>query len=152
MSALARQQANFTVHPDVLSEQPDLFRALVEFPAKSPLRLIAHKQDRALLAPEVVLQVVPDPPRLAHAAGRQDYLRFRIVVDGFGVLAGDGDLQPLGPDGVDPLVHQSPRLLVQAFPAALQVNAGGLVGQRAVHVYREIIVACTSPFCLISRM
>ena len=41
--------------------------AIRQLPAKSPLRLITGKGDRALLTPEIMLEMMLDPAVAAHA-------------------------------------------------------------------------------------
>ena len=51
-----------------LAEQRDLLYALQQSSSQCSLTLIADEQDRRFLSPEIVLQMVLDPARVAHAA------------------------------------------------------------------------------------
>ena len=56
----ASDLGNLGLDLDLLAEQLDPFDPLQQGPAQGAHRLIAHKQDGALFAPEVVLEVVAD--------------------------------------------------------------------------------------------
>ena len=92
--------------------------------------------------------MVANAARIAHAAGREDDLRLIVKVDGTGFVAGGGGHQPREANGVDALLHQSHGLFVKAFLTALVKNAGGLHGQRAVHIDLEAVVALQATLCL----
>ena len=68
VAALAGQEADLAVDLDILAEELYVFFAVIELSAERPLRLIADEEHRALLPPEVVLEMVADASRLAHAA------------------------------------------------------------------------------------
>ena len=103
--------------------------------------LIAHEEDGELLPPEVVLEVVADTARLAHAAGRKDDLGHRVGVDHPGFVTGNADPQPRELDGIDALGQQRPGILVKAVGVGIFEDAGRLNGKGAVDVDREIAVA-----------
>ena len=114
--------------------------AVIEPAAERSLRLIADEEHRALLPPEIVLEMVTDASRLAHAARREDDLGLGVFVDGLGVLARNGDADAVRPDGVDPGIHESAGLLVKAFVAALEIDRRRLVCHGAVYIDGEAVV------------
>ena len=59
---------------DLLAEQLHMVRPVQDAPAQGALRLVAHEQDGGLRPPEVVLQMVADAARVAHAGGGYDDL------------------------------------------------------------------------------
>ena len=128
-------------HVHRLSEQLHFLCALQDLPPQRADGLIAHEQDRAFRPPEVVLQMMPDPPGLAHARRRNDHLRRLVKIDGLRLVAGDGKLQSGEGKRIDPLAHQFHRLVVKALIFISFKNFRGLHRQRAVHVDREIPVA-----------
>ena len=95
-----------------------------------------------------MLEVVADTARLAHAAGRKDDFGHRVGVDHPGFVTGNADPQPRELDRIDVGVQQRPGLgIVTLFIRVLE-NAGGLNGQRAVDVDREVAVAGDKTFFL----
>ena len=79
---------------DLLAEQLHPLGPVQNPAAQRALRLVAHKQDGGLRPPQVVLQMVADSPRLAHAARRDNYLGRHVKVDFLGLLTCDGKLEP----------------------------------------------------------
>ena len=144
----AGELADLRLHLDGLAKQLDRGGPLDEGAAQGAHCLIAYEQDGALRPPQVVLEVVADAACLAHAAGRQDDLRRAVSVDHTGLVTGHGDPQPRHPDGVDALFQQGAGLLVEAVRVGVLEDAGGLDGQRAVDVHREIAVALDQTFFL----
>ena len=136
------------LHLDLLAEQLDPVDPLHQGAAQGAHRLVAHKEDGAFLPPEVVLQVVADAAGVAHPAGRKDDLGGRVRVDRPGLVAGDADPQPRERDGVGAGVQQGLGLGVKAGLVGVPENAGGLDGQGAVDVHREIAVAGHQVFLL----
>ena len=97
------EHGDLRVHRNVLTKELHGFCPVLQLPAERALRLIAYEQNDAFLAPQVVLQMVADPARLAHAAGGENDLGLRVGVDELGFVGGNGQLQPVEPDGVDAL-------------------------------------------------
>ena len=92
--------------------------------------------------------MVADAAGVAHTAGREDDLGGQVRVDHPGFVAGDADPQPREGDGVDPRVQQGPGVGVKTVLAGIPEDAGGLDGQGAVDVHREIAVAGHQVFLL----
>ena len=88
----AVEHGDLRAHRDVLAEELHGLRAVFQLPAERTLRLIAYEQDDVFLAPKVVLQMVADSARLAHAAGGENDLGLGIGVDELGFVGGNGQL------------------------------------------------------------
>ena len=145
MTRKARQLTDLCLHVDGLTEQLDIDGAIDQGAPQRSHGLIAHKKDRALRPPQIVLEVVADAACLAHAAGRDDDLGHPVGVDHPGLIAGHADLQPRELDGVDALGQQRPGILVKAVGVGIFEDAGRLNGKGAVDVDREIAVAGDQP-------
>nr|BAL53776.1 hypothetical protein HGMM_F08F07C35 [uncultured Acetothermia bacterium] len=65
-----------------------------------PVGLIAHKDDAALRAPQLMLEMVQDPPAGAHAAAGDDDRVACQRVDRFGFFWGAGKAQRREIEGV----------------------------------------------------
>ena len=119
VAARAVQDGDLGVHGNILAEQPHLLHPVQQRPPQRALGLIARDEDDIFRHPEIVLQMVPDAARVAHAAGRQDDLGARIAVDGLGLLDRDRKLQSGAPDGVLAAFQDGLRLRVKAVGIAL---------------------------------
>ena len=139
MAADARQRADFGVHGNVLVKNAHLPRALHQGAPQRALGLVAHEQHGVAAVPQVVLQMVADAPRVAHAAGGQNNLWPLVGVDGLRFLFRKAHGQAAEPKRVDAALYQGAGLGVQIGGGALQKDAGGLVGKRAVHIYGEAV-------------
>ena len=64
----SRKRANLRRDMNFLAEQRDLFYAFQQSSSQCSLTLIADEQNRRFLSPEIVLQMVFDPSRVAHTA------------------------------------------------------------------------------------
>ncbi len=85
--------------------------------------------------------MVADAARVAHARRRDDDLRHGVAVDGHGFFFGLADVQAGELQRVPACLHQGQGFLVIALGKVFPENRGGLAGQRAVHVDREVSVA-----------
>ena len=124
-----------------LAEKLYLLRTVDQRVAQSAGALVAHKQHRTLRPPEVVLQMMADAARIAHAGRRDDDLGRFIAVDGHRLLLRLADIQAGELQRVFTALHQRKRLLVIALGKIFAEDRGGLAGKRAVHKNREIAVA-----------
>ena len=68
VTADAGQPAYLSLYLDFLTEQLHMLCTLQKCPPQCPVCLIAHKEDRRFLSPEVMLQMMLDPARIAHTA------------------------------------------------------------------------------------
>ena len=84
-----------------LTEQLDRACALDQGASQRAVCLIAHEQDGVLRLPEVMLEVVLDSARLAHARRRDDDLASLVKIDRTGFLRRHDELQILERDRVD---------------------------------------------------
>ena len=69
VAGLAGHRDNAGPDRHLLIEEFDGFDPFQQAPAQGAFGLIAHKEHRGAAAPQIVLQMVPDPASLAHAAG-----------------------------------------------------------------------------------
>ena len=141
----ARHLRDLGVDLHFLAEQLDFVDAFEQPAAERPGRLVADEQDRAFLAPEVVLEVVADAPGVAHAGGRKDDLGVRVGVDGDRVLLGFADAQAGELQRVLAAAHKVERFLVKAFAVVFAEDGRRFVGQRAVDIDLELAVAFDAP-------
>ena len=141
MAADAGQGVDLCFYLYGLVEKLDAFRTVHQDSAEGSHRLIADEKHRALRSPEVVLQVMAYTSRITHTAGRDDYLRRLVFIDGDGVLLCDGQFQPGKDQRVDSRPDRPAHVLIQIVRVALQEDPRGLDGERAVHIHREVTVS-----------
>ena len=124
-------------HRHVLVEEADLFGAFDNLAARGPLRLEADNHDAGALAPEVVAQVVLDPPCVGHAAGRDDHRRAAGLVDRHGGLRRLGKAELFQRQGVFAPVQKTSgfRVEVVGVPAKDLRRPNG---QGAVHIHGHV--------------
>ena len=127
------QHFDMGVYRDVIAQDAHPFGAVLNGVAEGAYRLISHKEDGAFVAPQIVLQMVADTSRLAHAAGGNDHLGTGVLVDHTAVIRRDADAQSLKPDGVDAGVYEVLCLLVVVHLPHFGKDVGGFNGKRAVH-------------------
>ena len=82
--------------------------------------------------------MVLDAACLAHAGGGDDDLWLGVEVDGFGLVAGHGQMEIPEPDGIDAGIDQRHGFFIKARPEILAEDGGCFNGQRTVHIDREI--------------
>ena len=113
MAGHAGKLADLRLHLDGFTEQLDLRSSIDQGAAQRAHRLIAHEQNGALRPPQVVLEVVADAARVAHAGGGDDDLGGLVHVEQLGLLAGGGHAQ--AGEGEQPLaaLDQLDGLLVE---------------------------------------
>ena len=75
MAADSGETGNLRLDLDGFSEELNRLGSFENLASEAADRLIADKEDRALPAPEVVFEMVLNPARVTHAAGRKNYLR-----------------------------------------------------------------------------
>ena len=121
---------------DLLTEELDRFDAVQQAAAQRALALVAHKDHGGLLPPQVVLEVVADAARVAHAGGRDDDLGHLVHVQGLGLFAGLGDVEA-GELEKGAALQSLNGLLVQIAVEIAGENFGGLACQGRVHIHRE---------------
>ena len=141
MAAESLNSLNMRLHVDGLAKEVHRPGPLLEGSSQRPHRLIAGKDHRALRPPQIVFQMMADTPRITHSRRGNDDLGPGIKVDSLGLLAAHRQLQPWEGNGVNPLLHQCPGLVVIAAQQILRKHMGGLHRQRTVHVDLKIIAA-----------
>ena len=125
-------------HGDVLAKQLHAGRTVQQVPAQRTRGLEAHEHHGAVAPPEVVLQVVADTSGIAHAAGGDDDLGGLVHVQQLGLLHRLRQVQAGEIEHVGAVLHQRQRVLVQIAPQVAAEDGGGLLGQRTVHIHREV--------------
>ena len=123
---------------DFLAEELHALRPLQQLAAQGALPLEAHEEHGALRPPEVVLQVVADAARVAHAGGGDDDLGGPVLVEGLGLLAGFRGVKVGEAEHVRALAHQPNRVVVHIAPEVPVKDGRGLFRQGRVDVHREI--------------
>src|SRR4030065_211666 len=91
LSGMSRQTADgvdMRGHADGFAPEPDGLCAVHDLASERRTRLKAGKNDVALFAPEIVLEVMADAPAVAHAAAGDDNGPAAPAVDGPGVGRG----------------------------------------------------------------
>ena len=140
MAAYAGQRVDLRVDLNVLVEEFDFFQSVNKQPPQRAHRLIADEQHHALLAPEVMLQVMAHASRVAHTAGRDYDLRGLVLVYRLRFRLRHRDLQAGEHDWVDAGAYQRLHLLIDILRVALKKDARRLDGEGAVHVDGEVAV------------
>ena len=104
VTAGAVERGDLRIDSNILTEQPDILYAILEFSAERAFCLIANEKDGIFLAPKIVLQMVANTARLAHTAGRKDHLGSFVKIDLLGFVAGYGKANIVKPNGIDTLL------------------------------------------------
>ena len=92
VAAHARELDDVRVHMNLFLEQFHFLRASDQRPSQCTDGLIADEENRTLLPPEVVLQMMLDSSCIAHAARGYDDLRGFVEVDGFRLIGCNREL------------------------------------------------------------
>ena len=111
---------DFRLDGDLLAEELDLFNAVEQSAAQRAGRLEADEHDRAVRAPEVVLEVMADAARVAHAGSRMMTLGVVSMFQHLGLLARLDQVKVGEGEHVRAVLHKLERLLVEI---AVQVAA-----------------------------
>ena len=138
MSGHALHHDDFGADQDRLAEQLDLIRAVEQLPAGRSFRLIADEYNGGFRPPQIELQVVADPARVAHAGGADDDLWLIILVDGLGFLCRDRQAEVPELDGVDALPDQAHGLFIKAVLFIFHKDLCRGNSQGTVHIDREV--------------
>ena len=126
-------------HGDFLAEQLHAGCAVQQVPPQRAWGLEAHEHHGAVAPPQVVLQVMADTPRVAHTAGGDDDLGGLVDVQQLGLVHRLRQVQARKIEHVGAVLHQCQRVLVQIAPQVAAKDGGGLLGQRTVHIHREVL-------------
>ena len=141
VSADALHLADLRRHVDFLAKKLHLCGSFDKRSSQRADRLISHKKDGVAGIPQIMLQVVFDTARIAHAAGGNNNLAVLVIVDRLGIVAGDGSTETGETQRVDAVHDQANGLLVKAVVHMLFKDRGRLVGKRTVHINLEILMA-----------
>ena len=96
LAGVGRQTANGVNprgHADVFVPELYGFGAVHDLAPEGAARLEAGEDHVTLLAPEIVLEVMPDTPAVAHAAAGDDDGAGAHAVDGHGLRGGAAELE-----------------------------------------------------------
>ena len=105
---------------DLLTKNPDRLCAINQRAAEGTPGLVPDKNDRGILAPEIMLEMMADPAGFAHPAGGDDDLAVRVFVELAGFVGGLREMQ---------IVE------IQRMIAAFEVGTGFVI--KAVGVFLE---------------
>ena len=141
MSGHPRQLADLRLDIDVLAEQPEMIRPLQERPPRCSRCLVTDKQDGTLRPPQIMLEVVLDPPGIAHAACGDDDLRLLDEIDRSGVVRCDSRLQPVKTDRINPPLKQCRRFFVKILIHPLLENLRRFICKRRIHINLKPLVS-----------
>ena len=123
---------------DLLAEELDLFNAVEQSAAQRAGRLEADEHDRAVRAPEVVLEVMADTARVAHAGGGNDDLGRRVHVEHLGLLARLNKVEVGEGEHVRAVLDKLERLLVKIAVQVAAEHSRRRLGKGRVDVHREV--------------
>ena len=131
---------DLSVDGDFLAEHLDALGTLQQGAAQGTLALIAHEHHGTLAAPQIMLQVVADTARVAHAGGGDDDLGGGFLVQGLGLLAGLRHPQVRKVEHVGAVPDQLQGVFVQVAVEIPGEDGGGLFRQGRVDIDGEIRV------------
>ena len=103
--------------------------------------LVAHKDHGTLRSPQVVLQVVPNSAGVTHTGGGEDDLGGPVRVQKAALVGPLGEPQVGEAEELFAVAHLPQGILVQVAPQVPGEDPGGLLGQGAVQIDREVGVA-----------
>ena len=129
---------DFRLDGDLLAEELDLLYAVEQPAAQCAGRLEADEYDRAVRAPEIVLQVMADTARVAHAGGRDDDLGRRVHVEHLRFLARLDQVKVGEGEHVRAVLHKLERLLVEIAVQVAAEYSRRRLGKGRVDVHREV--------------
>ena len=138
MGGNAIKRPDACANSDLFTEQVDEFGTVQQLSSERTLYLIAHKEHRTFLPPQIVLEMVADPSRLAHTGCGNDHLGGFVHIDLARGVARHREMQPLKPDRVDSSVKQRVCLRIKIALQRVLIDAGGFDGKRAVQPDRKI--------------
>src|SRR5699024_8148481 len=148
MTADAVQTLDPGVHLDRFPEELDILLPLQQTPSERSVRLISHKEDRTFRSPQIVFQMMADPPRVAHSGSRYDDLRLLDKIDHLRVFTRGGCVKSRKDKRVHPCVYKGQCLFIKTVPHIFRKDLRRLDRKRAVQVHLEILVFWKQPFLL----
>ena len=148
MAGHARHLGNLGVDRDGFTKELDLLGPFQQVAAKRTFRLVADKEDRTFLPPEIVFEMVADAPGIAHAGSRKDHFWGGVQVDGDRILLGFADPQPGEGQRVLPAAHKRERFRIKTFAEIFTEDRCRFACERAVYIHFKPFVALHPPFGL----
>ena len=131
---------NLRGHADVFVPEFYGFGTVHQLPPERAARLESGEDHVTLFAPEIVLEVMPDTPAVAHAAAGDDDGPGAHAVDGHGLRGGAAEMEVGHGEGIAVLLAPPRGLGVEQFPVP-GIDLGGLDCHRAVEKDRPVIDA-----------
>src|SRR3989344_8376176 len=141
LAGLGRQTANGVNprgHADVFVPELYGFGAVYQLPPERATRLESGEDHVTLFAPEIVLEVMPDTPAVAHAAAGDDDGAGAHSVDGHGLRGGAAEMEVGHGEGIAVFFAPPRGLGVEQFPVP-DIDLGRLDRHRAVEKDRPLI-------------
>ena len=123
---------------DLLAEELDLFNAIEQPTAQRAGRLEADEHDRAVRAPEIVLQVMADTAGVAHTGGGNDDLGCRVHVEHLRFLARLNKVEVGEGEHVRAVLDKIERLLIKIAVQVAAEYSRRRLGKGRVDVHREV--------------
>ena len=123
---------------DGLAKELHIFSSLSQRASQCSISLITYEEDSTLRSPQIVFQMMFDTTGFAHTGSRDDHLWCGVKVDGFRLIAGDGQMEIRKTDGADTRLDQCHSFFVKTGLKILIKNGCSLYSKRTVHVYRKI--------------
>lgn len=120
------QLDDFSLDSDFFAKKLDPVRPICQDTPKAAYRLKAHEDNRTFLPPQIVLQVMADPAGVTHAAGREDHLGNRILIEKLGFLCRLGQAQPVECQNIDSLPDQRGGFVIGVAAQVAAENLSGL--------------------------
>ena len=129
----ALQVVDLSLDSNLLAEQGHFLGAFDQAAAQRAFGLVTDEHDAVQRVVQVVLQMVADAARVAHAARGDDDLRLGVDVDHAALLAGAGEVQVREIERMVAAHDEFAHLVVVGLRVVLE-DLGRLHGHRAVHV------------------
>ena len=125
-------------HGDLLAKEPDALHAVKKPPAERTDALVADEHHGAVVAPEIVLQMVADTPRVAHTGRGNDDLGCRVHIEQLRLLRRLDQVKVGEREHVRTVLDKLERLFIKIAVQIAAENGGRLLGKRRVDIDRKI--------------
>ena len=138
--AYAVYRLNIRIDHDLLTEKFYGRRAVKQFSSYRSLRLVADKEDSAVVTPQIVLQMMPYSARFAHTGGREDHLWVFIIVYSARIVACDRKFKPRKLNRIHAFCKERKRFLIVIFRHTAGIDIRCFNGERAIHINGKTVV------------
>ena len=140
MSADTVQTFDPGMYLNVLPEELNVPLALQQPAAKCTHSLVADKQDRTFRTPQIMLEMMAYPSRIAHSGSRNDHFRLLDKIDHLRFIARGRSMKSGKYQRIDARIHKFQRFAVKTVPHIHRKHFGCLDRQRTVQIHIEIPV------------